>query len=332
MSFQGIVGHARQIELLRRAIRNGSLHHALLITGIRGVGKKTMARALARGLVCQDPATGDACGQCPACRKFDRGVHPDVYEVLPDGKFMKIEQIREIKRKLLFHPVLGEHRVFLVFEAQHMNRDAANALLKSLEEPPPGNYLILTSPDDRALLPTIVSRCQRIDLSPLPDRTVEDFLAARTDVRKSEAAEMAKLCGGSLGRAMEANAAEKDPATSFSHRRNEVILQLQQLKNNGIRTNLLLAKTWSNEQSEADELFDIFRFWLRDQLVSQYRGYRVQTGGPHHTSVGSKGQEPLRPDRIYRMMDEVELASKALRQNANKRLVFEVLLLRLAEA
>jgi len=332
MSFQGLVGHARQIELLRRAIRNGSLHHALLITGIPGVGKKTMARALTHSLLCQEPTTGDACGQCPACRKFDRGVHPDVCEVLPDGKFMKIEQIREIKRKLLFHPVLGEHRVFLVFEAQHMNRDAGNAMLKSLEEPPPGNHLILTAPDDRALLPTIVSRCQRIDLSPLPDRTVEDFLAAKMDVRGSEAAEIAKLCGGSLGRAIEASVAEKESGTSFFHRRNEVIRQLQQLKNNDIKTNLLLAKTWSNEQNESDELMDIFRFWFRDQLLSKYEGSRTRTGGPRDTSVDPNGHETIRPDRIYRMLDHVEFASKALRQNANKRLVFEVLLLRLAEA
>ena len=331
MSFQGVVGHARQVELLRRAIGNGSLHHALLITGIPGVGKKTLARALAHSLLCEHPATGDACGQCPACRKLERSVHPDVYELLPEGKFIKIEQIREIKRKLMFHPVLGEHRVFLVFEAQHMNRDAANALLKSLEEPPPGNYLILTSPDDRALLPTIVSRCQRIDLSPLPDRTVKDFLMETKDVQESEAAELAGLCGGSLGRALEATAAEKEGGTSFFQRRNEVIQQLQHLKNNGIKFNLLLAKTWSNEQNESDELLDIFRFWLRDQLLSQYEGSRTRTAGRHDTSVGSGGHETIRPERIYRMLDHLEFASKALRQNANKRLIFEVLLLRLAD-
>ena len=332
MSFRNVVGHTRQVELLRRAIGNGSLHHAILITGIPGVGKKTLARALARSLLCENPASGDACGECPACRKLERSVHPDVYELLPEGKFIKIEQVREIKKKLLFHPVLGEHRVFLIFEAQHMNRDAANALLKSLEEPPPGNYLILTSPDDRALLPTIVSRCQRIDLSPLPDRTVKDFLVKTEDVQESDAARIAGLCGGSLGKALEAIDAEKKGENSFFHRRNEAIQQLQHLKNNDIRSNLLLAKTWSNEQNDSDELLDIFRFWLRDELLSQIEGSQAHTAGRRHTSVGSKAQEPILPERIYRMLDHVEFASKALRQNANKRLIFEVLLLRLADA
>ena len=329
MAFEQVIGHGRQLDLLRRAIRNDALHHGLLITGIPGVGKRTLARAVACALLC-DGRTGDACLTCAACRRMERGVHPDVVELVPEGKFIKIEQIREVRKALLFSPVLGPHRVILILEAQRMNLDAGNALLKSLEEPPEGNFFILTAPDERALLPTIVSRCRRMELNPLPPRLLLDVLINREGVPRDSASMIAATSGGSLGRALESVPSEEKKDAGIVAVGERISAELQGLRESDIKVILSIAKRWSELPEEEERLLDLVRSRLRQRLLDGKAG-QMGTGGSSREEASE--DLPLRPvdaREVFMQLEAVQEASKAFRKNANKRLVWEILLLRLA--
>ena len=173
MGFANLVGHDRTVKLIRAMLDSDRLPHALLITGPAGVGKHTLALGLAQAANCLADLPDRPCGRCKACAKIERRTHPDVSAIEPEGRLrvIKIESIRELRKQIAFRPYEWRTKVFIVREADRMqvqSDSAANALLKTLEEPPPSSLLILTAPKESDLLTTIVSRCLRLKLAPLP--------------------------------------------------------------------------------------------------------------------------------------------------------------------
>lgn len=163
-----IVGHDRVVASLRRAVQEGKPHHALLLLGPAGVGKMTLARLLAAGLVCEAP--GDRpCEECTSCRKVAAGTHTDVWTQEPSGKSrtITVDQVAEIQRRLSYRRGDGDFRVVLVDDAGTMNDQSQNKLLKTLEEPPPGTVIVLCALHPGQLLVTVRSRCQKVTLAPL---------------------------------------------------------------------------------------------------------------------------------------------------------------------
>ncbi|MBW2163174.1 MAG: DNA polymerase III subunit [Deltaproteobacteria bacterium] len=162
-----ISGQEMPIRIFSRMIKRGLLAHAYLLVGAPGAGKEALAFSLAKLLLCEKPYLGEdlpgPCGSCAGCLKFDHQTHPDLVILRPQGAMIKLDQIRDLQRALSFSPLDSQRRVCLILEAQKINLPATNALLKTLEEPPSGNHLILTATSVRALLPTIVSRCQVIN-------------------------------------------------------------------------------------------------------------------------------------------------------------------------
>lgn len=201
MAFASILGHSRLRDLLARAVAHRRLPPAVLFSGPSGVGKRTLALAAGRALLCEvDP--GDACEACPACRRAARGLHPDAVLVEPDGLSIKIEQVRDAVREIAGRPFEGRARAFVFDEAHLLTEQAQNALLKSLEEPPATSHVFLVTASPQALLPTIRSRCQTLRFSPLPQALLETHLREATGLSPSEARLRAALSGGSLGAAL----------------------------------------------------------------------------------------------------------------------------------
>jgi DNA polymerase-3 subunit delta' len=161
-----ISGQERAIRVFGRMMKRGLLAHAYLLVGPSGVSKKALVFSLAKLLLCEHPYFGEdhprPCGSCVGCIKFEHRTHPDLEILKPQGAMIKLDQVRDLQRALSFSPLDSQRRVCLILEAQKINLPAANALLKTLEEPPNRNHLILTATSVRALLPTIVSRCQVI--------------------------------------------------------------------------------------------------------------------------------------------------------------------------
>jgi len=201
MAFARILGHQRLRGLLSRAVGRRRLPPALLFSGPSGVGKKALALAVARALLCEVD-DGDACDACAACGRAARGLHPDAILVEPDGASIKIEQVRDAVREIAGRPFEGRARAFVFDEAHLVTEQAQNALLKSLEEPPATSHVFLVTASPQALLPTIRSRCQMLRFSPLPQSLLETHLREAFGLSADEARLRAALSGGSLGVAL----------------------------------------------------------------------------------------------------------------------------------
>jgi DNA polymerase III subunit delta' len=215
MPFSEVLGHARPLGLLSRSIARGSLPPSLLFTGPEGVGKRLVAGALAEALNCLAPASApasgardlpvDACGRCTACRRIAKGTHPDVLVIEPsDTGAIKIEAVRPPIAATAYRPFEGRTRVVVIDEADRLTDDAANALLKSLEEPPPASVFVLVSARPEMLLATIRSRCSRLRFGRLASGDVARVLTDRRLVDPGEVHAVAAVADGSPGRALEA--------------------------------------------------------------------------------------------------------------------------------
>src|SRR5213592_3560254 len=184
MPFRDITGHRRLLDLLTRSISRGTLPQSLIFAGPSHVGKRATAVAVAQALNCLRPSEitherSDACGKCSACVRIARGVHPDVLVVEPgDSGSIKVEQVRDIVDRAAYRPFEGRRRVVIFDQADSLVPAAQNALLKTLEEPPPSSvfFLITSRPD--VLLPTVVSRCPRLRFRPLSVEDVARVLVA----------------------------------------------------------------------------------------------------------------------------------------------------------
>ena len=182
------------MDRLRRAVERPS--HAYLLAGPRGSGVLEAARCFAAALVCPD----GGCGACNACRRARSARHPDVIEVEPAGTFVVVDQVEEMMKEAFTSPFEAERKIIIVTEADRMNEPAANKLLKTLEEPPARTHFLLLSEAPDELLPTVRSRCQRIDFAALSDADVTAALVA-SGIEPEAAAAAARLASGRLDRA-----------------------------------------------------------------------------------------------------------------------------------
>ncbi|MDT8335415.1 MAG: DNA polymerase III subunit delta', partial [Desulfurivibrionaceae bacterium] len=259
-----VLGQDKAKKMLRGAVRSHRLSHAYLFRGPAGVGKKTLARAFGNYLNCQAPVAGqDACGSCRSCRKLKSGNHPDLLLVEPDGAAIKIKQIRELKHALTFPPFEAKYRIVLIADVHTMRREAANSLLKILEEPPPGNQLILSGDEAGDILPTILSRCQIIPFTSLARVLVADRLAA-TGIAPDEAASLAAIADGSLGRAKTLADSE------LLETRRAIIaglLEMKQAKRPAAATVFALAEQAAGLADRLPDLLDLVKLWFRDLIM-----------------------------------------------------------------
>jgi DNA polymerase-3 subunit delta' len=193
-----VIGHEWALGLLEHAITGGRLHHAYLFSGPAQVGKTTLALAFAQTLTCETGA-GYPCGVCRTCQRVARGRYPDVQIITAGKSTIQIEQIRALQTDAALSPMEGRYRVFIIPEIERASLPAANALLKTLEEPPPHVVLLLTSTRRDQVLPTVLSRCQIVALRPLPVEQVQATLETRWGVDPQRAALLARLSSGRLG-------------------------------------------------------------------------------------------------------------------------------------
>ncbi len=322
----GIVGHEWAVHLLRRALEEGELSHAYLFTGPPGVGKGTLARALAAALLCQGHPR--PCGECQACRLVASGNHPDLFWVQPESEAgrLKVEQVRELQRHLSLTPNMAAHRVAILDHFDQATPSAANALLKTLEEPPDFVVLILLAPDTDSLLPTIVSRCQVIPLRPIPVPQIVGALQERWGVDAERARLLAHLSGGRLGWAVRA-ATQPDLLRQRQQRIEEMVALLQAPLTDRFRYAAELAR----DPEATQETLDLWAGWWRDILlltggVGEGRGGESLLTNLDQRDRLEQMATRFTPAQAVARIQAIRMAMDRIRRNANPQLTLEVLL------
>jgi DNA polymerase III subunit delta' len=262
MGFSEIAGHQRQLDTLRLAMANGRLHHAYLLLGPEGLGKRTVALALAKAIYCVD-SEQDYCGRCVNCMRITNGNHPDVrlIEPLPDKKEIGIQQIRELQRELNYRSFSGKRKIAIIDPATLMNLSAQNALLKTLEEPPVDSLIVLITPNTGGLLPTLRSRCLSLSFAPLSSAQVSAFLESQRGMKADEAKLLAAMSMGSIGAA--ANL-DKD---ELIEKRRIWSNMLMSLKVGDYNAAMVAAEALAKNRDEALEFLKWAESWYRDLLV-----------------------------------------------------------------
>jgi DNA polymerase III subunit delta' len=339
MRWESIVGQERAVKQLRSALLRDHVHHAYLLAGPAGTGKELLARTFAQAANCEDenPAVRP-CGKCEPCRGIERGNFPDVQLVMPQSeliarglvskadlegapsKEIRVDEIRALSKRLSLAALRGRRKIALVLPADAMNERAQNTLLKTLEEPPSATTFLLISENPDALLPTIRSRCARVQLGPVSERFLVERLV-HDGVAPAEALERAARAQGSFSRALE----EKQGG------RRELLQEVESaLLASDERAALDLAEAFGERGAALEVALDV-QAWTRDLLVAQ-------TGAPDEV-LELRDLRPLADEVSGRtapaaLLGQAALCAEvieALEQNGNGRLQLERLFLKARE-
>ncbi len=334
-----IIGHEWALEHLERSMQQDQLSHAYLFAGPPEIGKARLALRLAQALNCEGQQ-GVPCLQCKACQRIERRNYPDVRltgmatqgaelkaEEAARQKELKVDTIRQWQHDILLKPYEGRRRVFILHDAERLNEESSNAMLKTLEEPPPYATLILVA-NSLSLLPTIVSRCQMLRLRPLSRQTVTQALLAQKTLAPERAALLAAWSRGRIGWAL--RMAEQPAAFQEEQEKLDTLLALQQQPRS-------VAFRWADErnqeyrngeQATVCAWLELWQGWWRDVLL-------LKVGSPagitHVDRQELLASEAQRYDLvlIHRFIAQLGATQTYLRENVNPQLALENLFLHL---
>lgn len=325
MFFREILGQDWVISHLKTAMRQERLSHAYLFLGPEGVGKASTARALAAALNCAQPdREGDACGTCPSCRRLAAGTNPDFVVIGPTESLqIKIEQIREFRRLTSYPPLGDGWRVALIKPAEALNDAAANALLKTLEEPPPRHVLVLTARGEADLLATVVSRCHKLAFAPLPGALIAQELERRRGLEHAQAVLAAALSGGSLGRALTLDPGE------LEEQRRQVLADLALLAQGSATAVLDWAQRLSKSRVELENFLLMARLYYRDLLLAHFQAPTRLLAHQDRLAELAQEQAARGPETWFAKFTALGAAQRQLQANLNPELTLDVLGLRL---
>lgn len=352
MSLDDVIGQSRPKRILRQALRSGRLAHAYLFHGPEGVGKEALALELAKLVNC-DQGGNDACDLCPSCRKISKFRHPDVRLILPappsvkpeqmgalleerakgpwgvlglgaDGS-ISIESIRGLRRDGAFRPFEGKQKVAIIAKADRMTVQAANALLKTLEEPPNDMLLVLTSARPHGLLPTIVSRCQQLRFGQLQPEEIEEALVNRFGIESAKARLVGHLSGGSFKRAAEL-------LDGDVNRLREEALGLLRVALSGNNVDILetVERIWQAGNRESiQKLLQVLLIWFGDLFLLSESGEKSAIANIDRLEELQAMIAAYQPDQIERWISSTEDILDRLIRNVNPKLALTALLLRI---
>ncbi len=331
-SWKKIVGHEWAVDLLKGAIIHDRVGHAYLFTGPKQVGKGTLARTFAMALNCQSEALEDRpCGRCRPCKLIAGGRHPDVRLLLPEisdrGKAtLKIDQIRGLQQELSLTATEARYKVAIIKQFDTANASAANAFLKTLEEPPNNVILLLTASEADSLLPTITSRCRTIGLRPLAIPKIDKILQDNHQVEPDQSRLLAHLSNGRLGWAIQATQEQsllEDRETQMSLLKDVLtVSRVGRFK---------LAEQLARQPETLPAILQTWLSWWRDVAMLSWQGVGTN-GNSHLTNIDQLAWLQQAADlypatNTTTCLKRTEKSLWALERNANARLVIENLFL-----
>ena len=261
--FADIIGNEHIVSHFKKAIESDKISHAYIINGEKGMGKKTMAKAFAMTLLCEEKGT-EPCMKCHSCVQALTDNNPDIITVSPDKPAtLSIDHIREtLINDIDLKPYSYSHKVYIVQNADLMNSSAQNAILKTIEEPPEYAVIILLTINAESLLQTVLSRCVKLDMQPLKKDVVKKYLMEKEKVVDYEADVSAAFAGGNLGKAIEVSGSQ-----DFAGMCDEVIQLLRYIKDMQAYEVVAAVKRASDYKFMFADYIDLMILWFRDVLL-----------------------------------------------------------------
>ena len=323
MTFDTITGHKQQKNILLRALSSQHVAHAYLFSGPDGIGKRMIALAFARALLCEN---GTSCGGCSACIKVDHNNHPDIHLLNADDSSIKIDQIRALQQELSLRPLEGSYKICLIDGAEYFTIGAANALLKTLEEPQPGTLIILLTNRPEKLLPTIRSRCQHLPFSRLPKQQLAAILKQKLDLNDTEATVLAALSEGSFKKALGPN------RELFLEKRGKLIQSLSALSAGSTIPTFSFADELDMEKEILLDILDIFQSFYRDLLLLKHDRPLDELVNLDLIETLQRQKKTMTTASLLLKLKALESARFHLQRNVNRRLALEVMLMRITAA
>jgi DNA polymerase III subunit delta' len=319
-----MIGHEWAVQLLRGHVAREKTRHAYLFTGPQGVGRRTLALRLAQALNCPQPlVSGEPCRSCRSCQQIERMQYPDLTVIRSEqpGGTLKVDQVRELQHSLSLAPYAARYRVALLLNFEEANPNAANALLKTLEEPHSQVILILTAESAERLLPTIVSRCEVLRLRPLSLEVINQGLQAQAGVPAEQAGLLAHLSGGRPGYAL--NLFQQPERLSQRQTR---LAELSRLLASSRFERFVYAEAISKDKEELREALQVWLSFWRDVLLQAAGASAPIANIDRANEIGMLANR-LNLPAAHHFVNSLERTFDYLDQNVNTRLVVEVLLL-----
>jgi DNA polymerase III subunit delta' len=318
-----LIGHEWAVDMLKKHVINGTTRHAYLFSGPPGLGRHTLALRFAQALNCPTPVSaGIPCGECRDCRQIAAMQHADltIIQAKAEGGTLKVDQIREARRTLTLKPYQSKYRVSIFLRFQEANDNAANALLKTLEEAPSYAVLILTADNPEQLLPTIVSRCEVLRLRPLKIEEIQKALEHR-GIEKSRAKLIAHISGGRFGYAL--RLVENDDLLEIREERlNELLTLLPASRVEKFKYADQLSK-------DKDAMRQTILFWLsywRDVMLRTAQAESPLVNVDRNVEIEDLASR-MDLSSSRRVVSGLEATLEKMDRNVNSRMLAEVLLL-----
>lgn len=325
--FQDIIGQEQIKEHLRNALSTGKVSHAYIINGEKSSGKEFIAKIFARALQCE-AGGAEPCGECRSCKQALSGNHPDIIFVSHEKpNTISVDDIRtQINNDVVIKPYSGARKVYIVNEAEKMTAQAQNAILKTLEEPPEYAVIILLTTNVNTLLSTILSRCVMLDMKPVPDDLVREYLGGQMQVPDYKAEVCVAFARGNIGKA-KALASSED----FENIKAEVLSLLKYIQDMEFNEIIGAVKKVTEYKLEVKDYLDLCAIWYRDVLLFK------ATSDVNHLVFREEIQALRRTARhssyegIEVIIKALDTAKRRLDANVNFELVMELLMLTIHE-
>ena len=325
--FKDIIGHEKIINHFQTAIKRGQVSHAYILEGESGSGKKMLAQAFAQALECEEN-TGDACNTCHSCMMAVSGNHPDIIWVTHEKpNTISVADIRsQVNGDIGIKPYSGKYKVYIIDQAEKMNEQAQNALLKTMEEPPAYAVLLLLASQTGAFLPTILSRCITLSLKPVKEERIREYLLKNTNLTKEEAEFCAGYSMGNLGKAM-------DLATNESRieMKKDCLNLLSRIHQMEIYEVIGHLKELAKYKEDIMEFLDMMLVWFHDILIIKTTKSADRIVFKEAFSVMNQLSDHMRYEGIHNILCAFDKAKLRLRANVNFDVTMELLLLLIKE-